>query len=149
VDEGGGVHFSDDLTKIPEKYRPSAVRVEDEDHDRARPVDETRAKGGEVESKDRLGRGETYWKERVAESKSRIKSLQDKNENLRQEYNELTTRFKESKNSFERTTIKNERDEIRQEMERNRTEIQEAMNVLEKKIPEEAELYKAKPEWIK
>jgi hypothetical protein len=149
VDEAGGVHFSDDFTKIPEKYRPSTEKVEGQDYDRTQSADETRAKGAEVESRDRLGRGEAYWRERVAEAKKKIKSLQDKNENLRLRYNELTTRFNESKIPAERTTIRNERDGMRQEMERNRVEIEETKKILEKKIPEEAELYKAKPEWIK
>ena len=149
VDEAGGVHFSDDFARIPEKYRSSTVRVEGEDHGRTRAADDPRPKGAEVESRDRLGRGESYWRERVAEAKNRIKSLQDKNENLRLKYNELATRFNESKNSVERTAVRNEREEVRQEMERNRVEIGEAKNAVEKKIPEEAELYKAKREWIK
>jgi hypothetical protein len=34
-------------------------------------------------------------------------------------------------------------------MDQYRNQIEEAKMNLEKKIPEEAELYKAKPEWIK
>jgi hypothetical protein len=34
-------------------------------------------------------------------------------------------------------------------MDQHKTQIEEAKNMLDKKIPEEAELYKAKPEWLK
>jgi hypothetical protein len=34
-------------------------------------------------------------------------------------------------------------------MDQSKIEIEEAKNMIEKKIPEEAELYKAKPEWVK
>ncbi len=148
VDESGGVHFSDDFTKIPYRYQPSSVRIEGEP-DSNRPTDETRAKGAGAEPKDRLGKGEAYWKERVAETKNRIKSLQDRSESLRLRYNELTTRFNASRSSDEKASIRDERDGIRRDMEKNKAEIAEAKDMLEKKIPEEAELYKANPEWIK
>ncbi len=149
VDERGGVHFSDDFTKIPEKFQPGAVRVETEAQGRSRSTEEEKVRAGEGESKDQLGRGESYWRERVAETKAKLKSLQEKNENLRLRYNELTTRSNASRSSVERATIKNERDQVRQEMDKNKAEMEEARNALDKKIPEEAEFYKAKPEWIK
>jgi hypothetical protein len=34
-------------------------------------------------------------------------------------------------------------------MDQCRSQIEEAKDMLEKKIPEEGELYKAKPEWVK
>lgn len=34
-------------------------------------------------------------------------------------------------------------------MDQSRIQIEEAKEMLEKKIPEEADLYKAKPDWVK
>jgi len=45
--------------------------------------------------------------------------------------------------------IRRERDQIKIEMDQYKIQIEEAKEMLEKKIPEEAELNKAKPEWIK
>ena len=149
VDDCGGVHFVDDFTKIPEKYQPSSLKVETEGQDRKVSTEENQVKGNDGNVRDRLGRGEDYWKERVAETKNRIKLLLDKSEDLRVKYNELATRYNDSKSSVERAAIRNEREQVRQEMEKNRSEIEETRNILEKKIPEEADLYKAKPEWIK
>jgi len=147
VDEGGRVHFADDFTKIPEKYRAGTVRIENED--RKISTDEKQMKGEDDNVKDWLGRGEDYWRKRVAEVKNNLKSLLDKSEDLRIKHDELTTRYNDSRTSVERAAIKNERDQIRQEIEKNKAEIEEMRKVLEKKIPEEAELYRAKPEWIK
>jgi hypothetical protein len=47
------------------------------------------------------------------------------------------------------TQIRKERDQVKSEIDQCNTQIEEARNMLEKKIPEEAELYKAKPDWVK
>ena len=149
VDERGGVHYADDFTKVPEKYRPDMMKVEGMDLEQSGGANESLLRNREDNYKDRLGRGEDYWKGRVDESKNRMKSLQEKGENLRLKYNELTTRFNESRSSVERAGLRSERDQTKQEMDKNRVEIEEVKNTLEKKIPEEAEFYKAKPEWMK
>jgi hypothetical protein len=149
VDEHGGVHYADDFTRVPEKYHRNMLKVEGVDPGQSRGGNEDLQSNKKESYKDRLGRGEDYWRGRVNESKDRMKSLQEKGENLRLKYNELTTRFNESKSSVERAGLKNERDQTKQEMDKNKVEIEEVKNTLEKKIPEEAELYKAKPEWMK
>jgi hypothetical protein len=149
VDERGGVHYVDDFTKVPEKYQWNMMKVEGMDLEQSRDANESLLRNKEDNYKDRLGRGEDYWRGRVDESKNRMKSLQEKGENLRLKYNELTTRFNESRSSVERAGLRNERDQAKQELDKNRVEIEEVKNTLEKKIPEEAEFYKAKPEWMK
>jgi hypothetical protein len=149
VDEHGGVHYADDVTSIPEKYQRGMMKVEGVDPGQGRGANESPPKNREDSYKDRLGRGEEYWRERVAESKDRMKSLQENGESLRVKYNDLSTRFNESKSSVERAGLRNERDQIKRELDKNRAAIEEVKNTLEKKIPEEAEFYKAKPEWTK
>jgi len=149
VDEKGAVHFTDDITQVPEKYRPKTEKI-----DASEGKGETRVESESPQKKDepyrdRLGRGEEYWKGRVEEWKKRLTESQAKLEALRQKYNELTERFNDSKGTAERANIRKERDQIKSEMDQRRTQIEEAKEMLEKKIPEEADLYKAKPEWIK
>ncbi len=157
VDEKGVVHFTDDFIQIPEKYRPkvetsgsSEERVEtrieseplsDKKDEKARPREDT--------YRDRIGRGEEYWKGRVGEWNKKLKESQEKVNDLRVKYNELTERFNASKSSAERMNLRKERDQIKNEMDRYKTQIEEAKVMLEKKIPEEAQVFKAKPEWIK
>jgi uncharacterized membrane-anchored protein YhcB (DUF1043 family) len=64
-------------------------------------------------------------------------------------YNELTEKFNSSKSSVERATIRNEREQLKTEMDQYKNQIAETKEILEKKLADEAELYKAKPEWVK
>lgn len=149
VDDKGVVYFTDDITQIPEKYRPKAERM-------GLPEGKEETKG-EAESpqkkeesyRDRLGRGEDYWKGRVEEWRKKLRESQVRLEALRVKYNAMTERFNDSKSTAERANIRKERDQVKSEMDQMNVQIEEAKEMLEKKIPEEADLYKAKPEWIK
>ena len=150
VDGKGAAHYTDDLTQIPEKYRSAVKKVEGEETaEPAKKEAESPPKNKMASPADRLGRGEEYWKGRVDELKKKIKASEEKNETLRLKYNELTTRYNDSKSSVERANLRVERDRVKLEMDRNKAEVEEARIVLEKKIPEEAEFFKARPDWIK
>jgi len=144
VDDKGGVHFTDDLIQIPEKYRPQIERLGTLEE-----REQTLPKKKEESPRDRLGKGEDHWKGRVEEWNKKLKDAQEKVNSLRVKYNEITEKFNESKNSVERTNLRKERDQIRNEMDKYKTQIDEAKDMLEKKIPEEASIFGAKPEWVK
>jgi chromosome segregation ATPase len=157
VDEKGVLHFTDDIMQIPEKYRTQIERLEtledktetkmEGESSLVKKVEETRPREGDY--LDRLGRGEGYWRGLVEEWRKRLNSAQERANDLRTNYNELTERFNDSKNSGERINIRRERDEIKKEIEKCKNQIEEAKYMLDKKIPEEAEIFKAKQEWIK
>ena len=150
VDDKGVVYFTDDITQVPEKYRPKAERIGlPEDKEETKVQGELKSKKKEEAYRDRLGRGEDYWKGRVEEWRKKLGELQVRLEALRVKYNELTERFNDSKSTAERANIRKERDQVKSEMDQNKIQIEEAKQMLEKRIPEEADLYKAKPEWVK
>jgi hypothetical protein len=150
VDEKGVVNFTDDILQVPEKYRPKAEKmVLPEGKEEIKGEGESTSKKKEEVHRDRVGRGEDYWKGRVEEWKKKLMDSQERLESLRIKYNELTERFNDSKSTAERANLRRERDQIKNEMDQHKTQIEEAKNMLDKKIPEEAELYKAKPEWLK
>jgi hypothetical protein len=150
VDEKGGVHFTDDYNQIPQRFRSTIERQgglpvgtgDKKDQD-------SNDKTKEEPHTDRIGRGEAYWRGRVEEWRNKMKAAQERSETLRAKYNELTEKFNESKSSAERSSLRKERDQIKSELEDQRTQIEEAKMMLEKKLPEDAELFKAKPEWVK
>ncbi len=149
VDDRGVVYFTDDVNQVPEKYRPNAERM-----GLPQGKEETKVEGGsplkkEESYRDRLGRGEDYWKGRVEEWRRKLRESQAKLEALRVKYNALTERFNDSKSTAERGNIRKERDQVKSEMDQINVQIEQAKEMLEKKIPEEADLYKAKPEWVK
>jgi hypothetical protein len=158
VDEKGVVHFTDDVIQIPEKYRSQierrgtsgdsiGTRIESESSPKKE--GESLPKKKEDAYQDRDMRGEEYWKGRVQEWNKKLNDAQEGANNLIVKYNELTEKFNESKSSVERISLRNERDQIKSEIEKYKTQIEDAKYMLEKKIPEEAEIFKAKPEWIK
>ena len=149
VDDKGVVYFTDDITQVPEKYRPKAERMGlSEDKEETKVESESSKKKDET-YRDRLGRGEDYWKGRVEEWRRKLRESQVRSEALRVKYNELTERFNDSKSTAERANVRKERDQVKSEMDQTKIQIEEAKEMLEKKIPEEADLYKAKPEWVK
>lgn len=150
VDEKGAVHFTDDITQVPERYRSKTEEIgSPEEKEEAKPEGEATPGKKEETYKDQLGRGEDYWKGRVGEWRQKLREQEDKLEALRVKYNGLTERFNDSKSTAERGNLRKERDQVKKEMDLSKIQIEDAKNMLEKKIPEEAELYKAKPEWIK
>jgi hypothetical protein len=151
VDDKGNIHFTDDSLQIPEKYRPSSEKMGLTESKTGTQLegDSTVKNKKDTSYREQFGRDEDYWKGRVEEWRKRLKALQERVENLRIKYNEITEKFNDSKNKVERVTLRQERDQIKNEMDQDKIQIEEAKNMLEKKIPEEAELYKAKPEWIK
>ena len=150
VDEKGIVHFTDDMMQIPERYRGTIESIGViEEKDETETVGEPSAKKKEDSYKDRFGRGEEYWKARVEEWMKKLKVLQEKMETLRIKYDQLTDKFYDSRSLGERIGVRKEREQVKNEMDQYKVQIEEAKEMLEKKIPEEAELYKAKPEWVK
>ncbi len=148
ADEKGVTYFTDDITQVPEKYRPRAERIEAPEEKEGTKVEGESAPKKEAPT-DQLGRGENYWKGLVEEWRKKLRETYDKFEVLRAKYNGLTERYNDSRSTAERANLRRERDQIKNEMDQCNTQIQEARGMLEKKIPEEAELYKAKPEWVK
>lgn len=150
VDEKGAVHFTDDLSQVPERYRKGLERIGTLEEREAAPDRETPRAGEKKEApkEDLLGRGEGYWRGRVKEWREKIKGLEERQEGLRKRYNELVERYNESRSTAERASLRKEREQVKAEMDRNRTELEDARNMLENKIPEEADLFKAKREWL-
>jgi len=150
TDERGDVHYTDDYTKVPERHQSSVKKIEEwKETEPTKKEAGGPSKGKESPSTDRLGRGEEYWKGRVEELRSKVKALQEKSDNLRLRYNELTTKYNDSKSSVERGGLRVERDQIKLEIDQNKGEIEATRIMLEKRIPEEADLFGAKPEWVK
>lgn len=150
VDDQGAVHFTDDLSRVPERYRKGLEKIGTSD-EKADTPSQGAAVGPEKKEgpgEDLLGRGETYWKGRVKEWREKIKSLEERQDGLRRKYNELVERYNESKSTAERASLRKEREQVKADMDRNKAEIEEAKHMLEKKIPEEAEIFKAKREWL-
>lgn len=158
VDEKGTVHFADDFTLVPEKYRDQVQKrkpSEKPSPSPARPLMRPEATGPTPEStpekKDILGRGEEWWRAKVKEWEDKLQNAQKNYDlaysDLRQKEKELAdAKFKPD--SLKRR-LKAEIKELEGKLKEREKERDEAKNMVEKVLPKEAEDYKADPGWLK
>jgi hypothetical protein len=166
VDEKGTVHFADDLTLVPEKYRgqvqkkvvppepppspfPPSTRVPE----KGRPGNVTIEKKPESVpvQKDILGRGEEWWRAKVKEWKEKLSNAQ---KNYETELNALKAKEKELEESkFKPDSLKRRLKAdikvLEEKVEEWKKQMEEARNMLDKVLPKEAEDYRADPSWVK
>ena len=161
TDDKGAVHFTDDPGRIPEKYQGKAQTAPVESPPAPTPQPSSSSQPAPSKSasspsaktddgyRDSAGRDESYWKNRVDQWKKNLTSAQEKEQALRLRYNQLTERANASKDQGERYRLRQERDQVKVEIDQQRMNIEEAKKMLEKTIPDEAALFKAKPEWVR
>jgi hypothetical protein len=160
-DDKGVVHFTDDPGSIPEKYQgkaqtapvesPPAVSPQPPPSPRAAPSLPASSPSAKTSDgyRDSAGRDESYWRNRVDQWKKNLTSAQEKEQALRLRYNQLTERVNATKDQGERYKLRQERDQLKVEIDQQRANIEEAKRMLEKTIPDEAALFKARPEWVR
>jgi len=158
VDEKGTVHFTDDLSLVPERYR-NQVQKKKPPKEPSPPLSPQVSKEEEMEKKstsasegrDLIGRGEEWWR---AKAKEWNEKLLNANKNYDTAYAAWKAKEKELEQSkFKpkslqrklKAEIKVLEDKVK-EWEKQR---EEAKNILEKVLPKEAEEFKADPNWIK
>ncbi|MGB9627397.1 MAG: DUF4124 domain-containing protein [Thermodesulfobacteriota bacterium] len=156
VDEKGVVHFSDDLTKVPEKYR-------DQVHTKKPPKEPTPPspipRGTETEKesesapvkKDLLGRGEEWWQAKVKEWNDRLREAQKNYETNYSAWKAKERELEESRfkpDSLKRR-LKTEIKALEEKTKEWEKPVEEVKTMLEKVLPKQAEDYKADPNWLK
>jgi hypothetical protein len=154
TDEKGGVHYSDDLNKVPPAYRDrvEVEKWEDTEKTEAPPPVSLQAppqKASEVAT-DIYGQDEVYWRGRVRPWKERLQEASDNYAKVQSKFTEkseeLSRRRFGSPTQYKSNII--ELDRLREEMAKYQGEIAEATEMLNK-ISKEAEAAKANPDWLK
>lgn len=159
VDEKGTVHFADDFTLVPEKYRGQVQQRKPPEKpipDPARPPIKPEATGPTTggptpEKKDLLGRGEDWWRAKAKEWEDKLQNAQKNvdlaNSEMRQKAKELVeARFKPD--TIKRK-LNTEMKDLEEKLKEREKERDEAKNMLENVLPKQAEDYKADPAWLK
>ncbi len=165
TDERGVVHFTDDLTQIPEKYR-SQVQQEAPSKEPAspqsispRPVkpptrtepQKATPEGQEANQKDMLGRGEEWWRAKAREWNGKLTAAQKNHENAYNQWKSKEQELEASKlkpHSIRRK-LKAEVDALEEKAKDWEKQMNEAKNMVENVLPKEARDYRANPEWLK
>jgi hypothetical protein len=158
VDEKGTVHFADDFTLVPEKYRDQIQKrkpSEKPSPSPARPPMRPEASGPTAEStpqkKDLLGRGEEWWRAKMKEWNDKLSNAQKSYDLV---YADLKTKEKElveakfKPDSLKRK-LKAEIKELEGKLKDREKERDEAKNMVEKVLPKQATDDGADPTWLK
>lgn len=160
VDEKGTVHFTDDLTLVPEKYRRQLEKEEPSEKPSplpARPSMETlptRSGAGPdpvSEKKDLLGRGEAWWRAKMKEWNDRLQKAQGNIGPLSSELKQKEKELAEAKfkSDFIKRRLKEEIKELERKLKEQERLRDEAKNMIENILPKEAKDFQADPAWLK
>jgi hypothetical protein len=163
VDEKGIVHFSDDLSLVPEIYRDQIPKTKSTQEPASPPSVESPKRMGEEkdiesapqsappEQKDILGRGEEWWRAIAEEWNEKLKTAR---ENYEKAYSEWKSKQQELETSqFKSDSLKRKlKAETRALEEKAKDwekQMEEAKNMLENVLPKQAREYRADPDWLK
>jgi len=165
VDEKGTVHFTDDLSQVPEKYREK-IRKEIFPKEPAPaqpappPPTPLPKEGGAVkepgqrpatQQKDILGRGEEWWRAKAIEWNEKLKTARKNYENAHNEWKAKKQELETSKfrsDSFKRR-LKAETIALEKKVKDWEKKMEEASNMLENVLPKQAQDDRANPDWLK
>jgi len=157
VDEKGTLHFADDLTLVPERYRDQFQKKEPP----REPAASSSASSGGTEDKtepdsssvrkDIQGRGEDWWRAKAKEANEKLKSAQEKYDSISQTLQTKEQQREEGqfKSHGPRKRLKLEIDKLDEQAKESEKELEEAKEIVEKVLPKQAEDYKADPNWLK
>ena len=165
VDEKGLVHFTDDLTLVPEKYRnqvqqkmpskelPSPQSTSPQPVEPSKTMEPKRQtpSSPEVKEKDALGRGEEWWRATVKDWNRKLVTSQTNYENACKDWKAKDQELEASR--LKPDSVKRKlRSEIKVLEEKARDwekQINEAKDMIENVLPRQARDYRANPEWLK
>ena len=165
VDEKGMVHFTDDLTLVPEKYRdqvqqkipskelpPSQSTSPQpvEPPNTMEPKRETPS-GPEATQRDALGRGEEWWRATVKEWNRKFVTSRTNYENAYSEWKAKDQELEASrfKPDSVKRKLKSEIKALEEKAKDWEKQMNEAKDMLENVLPKQARDYRANPEWLK
>ncbi len=164
-DEKGVVHFTDDPTQIPEKYRSQVQqKAPSKESTPPQPISPRPVKpparnepqkvtpeGQEANQKDALGRGEEWWRGKAREWNGKLSAAQKNYENAYAQWKSKEQELEASKlkpHSVQRK-LKAEVDALEEKAKDWEKQMNEAKNMVENILPKEASDYRANPEWLK
>jgi len=165
VDEKGMVHFTDDLTLVPEKYRgqiqqkipskepPSSQSTSPQPVEAPKTMEPKREtpSGPEATQRDALGRGEEWWRATVKEWDRKFVTSRTNYENAYSEWKVKDQELEASK--FKPDSVKRKLKSEIKALEEKAKDWEKQMNaakdMLENVLPKQARDYRANPEWLK
>jgi len=150
TDEKGDVHISDDAGSVPEQYRQKVRKTEvrksegENRNSRAREGAPPPERGYRRDAEEA---GKAEWQGRIREWKEKLSRAEKRYQDLDEEWKTLYGRWGGA--AYAPPDTKTRVKEIQQEMETVKKEQDEARNMLESVIPEEARKAGVPPGWLR
>ena len=155
VDERGTLHFTDDLTLVPEKYRDQVEKKKppkETSPSEASQEDESKTQPpSSPEKKDLQGRGEDWWRAKAKEWNDRLQNAQKNYDEASQALKAKEQQREDSKFKphSQRKRLGREEKDLEEKAKEREKELEEVKEMVEKTLPKQAEDYHADPEWLK
>jgi len=147
VDKQGGVHFTDDLTKVPPSYRNQVETEESKDVPEAVTPSPPQAPDAQKEIQtDIYGHDEAWWREKVRPWKEQLKEATGKYEAAQRKFSEETAELSQ-KGLMSHARHKMLSDKFKEETAKYETQIAEANEML-RRLSKEAVESSANPDWL-
>jgi hypothetical protein len=162
VDEKGTIHFTDDLSLVPERYQDRVIKATPPKEPTPPLSPESpKSTSGEKEiqsapesaseQKDILGRGEEWWRAKAEEWNEKLKAAR---ENYEKAYSEWKLKEQELETSkFKPDSVKRklkvEAKALEEKAKDWEKQMKEAKNMVEDVLPKQAREYRANPDWLK
>lgn len=160
VDEKGTIHFTDDPTLVPERYRNQLEKKKISEKSPTppktslEPQSKRQTPSPMAEKRDLLGRDEAWWRAKVKEWEDKLQQAQENLDRIRGEIRQKEKELAEvsSKPDKFKKKLKKVESEIKalqSEVKTWEDRVEEAKEMLEKVLPKEATDFRADPDWLR
>jgi hypothetical protein len=151
TDDRGGIHITDGLGNVPEQYRSTARKIEGSGKDEAGQGQQTQRVTGEPSGpgseEAAEGRRKAEWQDRIREWKTRLTQAEERYRQLDQQRTELL--MSSGGPAYGPIENKVKAEQVGQDMKEVQKQIDEARNMLDVVIPEEARKAGVPPGWLR
>jgi hypothetical protein len=151
TDSEGGVHITDDLGEVPERYRSKSRKVEIPKGEEVGPEQQVQGTAGSpsgVVTEEHEAASKAAWQQRIRDWKARLADAQKRYQDLDQKRLEALAIWGGPAVSGH-LEGRAEADRIAQDMEVVQRDIDEAKDMVENVIPEEARRAGIPPGWLR
>lgn len=150
TDSKGGVHITDNLGEVPEQYRSKSRKIENPKGEEVGPEqqmrDETRSPSGAATEQQEAA-SKAAWQQRIRDWKERLADAQKRYHDLDQKRQEALGMWGGPASGH--LEGRAEADRIAQDMMEVQRDIDEARDMIETVIPEEARRAGIPPGWLR
>lgn len=147
TDSKGGVHITDDLGEVPERYRSKSRKIEIPKGEEVGREQQVQGAPSGVATDEQEAASKAAWQQRIRDWKARLADAQKRYQDLDQKRLEALAKWGGPASGH--LEGRQEADNIAQDMKEVQQDIDEARDMVETVIPEEARRAGIPPGWLR